>query len=487
MTGTTAEGEQRGPFRFLLINATDEATGQFLYPTDAPQGLLALKAGLRVAFPEVETQIRSWSEWPRGQEAEHFGRHLGDFAPHAVGISAYSSLMPLAIQIASQIKQALPEAPVILGGIHASAFPAGIDRYPMFDYYVRGEGVRVCARLLRHLFLGDSRLEEIPSLSFVRRGQVIVTPAERLPSNMDETPPIDWSELSATPHRRHDVIRLDERFSLRLIDGPMYPYESSQGCGQRCRFCERVNGTDFRAHSPVRIAADLAGIKQAIDAQMVFFTDEHVHHRRGHLEGLLDKLDELRSLRLRYYLAVRAAEIDRELVDRMVKVGVGLLHVFPEAGSSRIRGLMDKGLDIDRFLEHATYASDRGLFVMAGFIAGWPTETTAELELTYALARAPIFDFVFVPALRCLARSEMRPHLDAHGIEPDTPAYFEYLSHAWRLILADYGFDGYQSFLRRISAVNQEKVSSARTRAKLEALHCRIEATPSPGSLYAAG
>ena len=465
-------------FRFLLINALDANFAQFLYPTDTPQGLLALKAGLRTYFPEVDVRILSWDQLTARDPYEQFDRGLRRFAPSAVGISAYSSAMPLAMGIAARVRRLNPDIPVIVGGIHPSAHPNGISRYPMFDFYVRGEGIRVCAQLLRHLFLGESRLEEIPSLAFCRDGRTVLTVEECTPADMDENPAIDWTDLARSGRGQYSVIRMDENFCLELEPGPMFPYESNQGCKWRCRFCERVNGTRYRTYSSERVLADIVAIKEAVDVQYIFLTAEHLDYRLPHLESLLDALETVRHLGIKYYCSVRLGEVERPLIDRLVDAGVGILHVFPETGSPRIRELMKKDLDIDRWKENVAYASDQGVLVLAGFIAGWPSETLEDLEMSLEFARYPWIDFAYLPSLRCLANSDMRHHLVELGIEPDTPAYFDYLNNSRNVVLAEYDPEDYREYLRRFSELNYEKKGSERTRRKMDTQGCRLVHRP---------
>jgi anaerobic magnesium-protoporphyrin IX monomethyl ester cyclase len=462
------------PHRFLLINALATRAEEYIFPAEISQGLLAVEAGVRALFPEVETRFLAWNHLDTEEPWAGLESLLHDFCPGAVGISAYSCAMPLAVQIASRVRTIDSRMPIILGGMHPTAFPEGIDRYPMFDYYVRGEGVRVCPRLLRHLFLGESRLDEIPSLSFVREGKVVVTPAEELPRDMDVNPPINWAHLASRPRPGSDIIRLNEACCLDLGGERMFPYEISQGCGYQCRFCERINGSAFRTHSPARVASDLIALNRSRGVKYIFFTDEHVHRNRGHFVALLDELAKIRHLGLRYYFAVRADEMLPELIDRMVDVGTRIFHVFPESGSPRIRGLMRKDLDIDRTLSNLEYASSQGIYVMGGFMAGWESETREDVAMTFALASNPAFDFVYMPFVACFARSELRPFLAKHGIEPDTPAYFAYLDGEPPIRLAAYGPEEYLRIAKAKTELNRQKAASPRTREKLEAIGCRL-------------
>ena len=57
----------RSSHRFLLVNALDARFAQFLYPTHAPMGLLALEAGISAGVPQAETRITSWDELTPGE------------------------------------------------------------------------------------------------------------------------------------------------------------------------------------------------------------------------------------------------------------------------------------------------------------------------------------------------------------------------------------------------------------------------------------
>ena len=70
------------------------------------------------------------------------------FAPHIVGLSCYTNTYPKAQRLTEKLKQELPHAIFICGGVHATAKPVETMRELRVDYLVYAEGERSTSRLV---------------------------------------------------------------------------------------------------------------------------------------------------------------------------------------------------------------------------------------------------------------------------------------------------------------------------------------------------
>ncbi len=493
--------------RVLLVRAVEEPFNPIFF-NGMSLGLLWVSAGIRAYSPGVDYRIVDWNGLcPTAQRSrfcwidhrdslrpERFRAVLDEYRPGIVAISAYSCFMPLACDIGRLVREYDPAVPVILGGFHSTAYPEAVAKYPMFDYFVQGEGVRVGPRLINALFDGRPALESIPSLSFRKPdGSVAETPLEVLPPNLDDNPAIDWNDVDLTPYRENRYAQIVNEWGWQYPKGKLVLYEASQGCCYRCAFCEQrvQHGNRARHFSPERVVADLRGIKERFDPEGVFFTDEYIHYDRPWFESLLVALKANRDLDLKLTLAVKADEIDRPLIDRILEAGVVQISSYPESASARIRGLMRKKIDLERHVENMRYASQQGALVFNGFVLGWPSETREEVEATYRIAAEPYSDHVHMLPVGYLGRSEIGKYLKDLSIDTDSAEYFRMLNRPTDVCLADYTRDEYNTYVvSRIHELNLAKLHSPSTRAKLARLGWEVvrlpdEAGPAPAEAAA--
>lgn len=65
---------------------------------------------------------------------------IGKSKPHVVGISATSFQLRGAVQLAERLKEEFENVVIGLGGVHISVDPDFINRFPIFDFGLVGEG-----------------------------------------------------------------------------------------------------------------------------------------------------------------------------------------------------------------------------------------------------------------------------------------------------------------------------------------------------------
>lgn len=478
-----------------MIRAVEEPVNPIYY-NNMSLGLLWINAAIKACCPDVDSRILDWNSlgstairqrhnWidnPDQVKRRLFAEYLAEYRPAITAISSYSCYMPLAIDIAELVRQYDATVPVVLGGFHATAYPEAIEQLEMFDFFVRGEGVRVAPQLIRALLDGDTPIEEIPALSFRANDDVtVMVPAVEPPLDLDANPPVDWTDIDLDNYRQHRVGQIVDDLFIRFPKGKLVLYEASQGCRYKCAFCEQrmQHGRGFRRFSPRRVLSDLEAIKAHFDPEGVFFTDEFIHYDRGWFERLLEVLRSRPDLSLKYTMGVKGDELDRELIDQIVEAGVVQLSSYLESGSERIRRAMRKPIKFEKHLENMRYASQAGLIVFCGFVVGWPTETREEVELSYAIAEEEFIDHVHMLPLSYLGRAEIGKHLKDVGIEPNSAEYFHMLNNPLDICLADYTPAEYEHYVvDRIKQLNRRKLLSSSTRRKLDRLGWEVVEIP---------
>lgn len=167
--------------------------------------------------------------------------------------------------------------------------------------------------------------------------------------------------------------------------GAMYIVEVARGCGRHCRFC--MAGYCFR-RPRVRPLEDLKlGVDRAAEL--------------GKKVGLMGAaisdypyIDELvqyiRSKGLRFSCAsLRADSLTQDVVDGLAASGQQTITVAPEAGSERLRRVINKGITDESLFKAVDLAAKAGIpHIRLYIMVGLPTEVDEDIEAIVNMAEA---------------------------------------------------------------------------------------------------
>lgn len=257
---------------------------------------------------------------------------------------------------------------VIAGGPCATFNPAPMST--IIDAFVIGEGEVIMPELLDALDRSEglSRSEVLENLSkvegvYVPRFSRSKVKRRRL-ENLDA-------------HPAHTVIVTDDS------ELDMYLIEVARGCGRHCRFC--MAGYCFRRPRNRSFDSLVGQIESAAPFEKKIGL-------MGAAVSDYPSIDELcrciieRGLTLSV-ASFRADSVTRTLVESLVRSGTKTLTIAPEAGSDRMRAIINKGITV----EHVFRTLELGL--AAGikhfrlyFMIGLPFETIEDVEAIVELS-----------------------------------------------------------------------------------------------------
>jgi ribosomal peptide maturation radical SAM protein 1 len=282
------------------------------------------------------------------------------------------------LALAAALKRRRPGIRTIMGGCNLDG-PQGAAvhaTFPQIDLVVRGEGERAFPALVRALRDDDAAaLAAIPGLCHrAADGTSIVNPeGALLPINEVPRPDYDgyFGQLAESP--------------VSIVVRPSLVLEAARGCwwGEKhhCKFCG-LNGSGmvFRSKHPDRVWDDLAHLVERHQTLDVVMVDNILDHRYFH--SLLPRI-AASDWDLRIHYEIKANLKPEQM--RMLREA-RITHVQPgiESLSSRVLGLMDKGVSGPQNVATIREGQNQGLTVSWNHLYGFPGETDADYRSVIA-------------------------------------------------------------------------------------------------------
>jgi radical SAM family uncharacterized protein/radical SAM-linked protein len=278
---------------------------------------------------------------------------------------------------------------VIAGG------PAAFNPEPLadvFDAFVLGDGEGAFPEIVEHYRLGrragvtrERMLHDLARL-----------PGVYVPRFYESYLPPGGSLLARRP--AGDVPPVIRKRILRDLDGRSFPerivvpdiqavfdrvaVEVARGCPQRCRFCQATSlYFPFRAMSPETVLRKVRRSLKATGFEDVSLSALSISDYPYLEETVKALMDDLAARRVSLSLSsLRPRGLSFAVAENILKVRKTGFTLVPEAGTDRLRRVINKNLTNEEILEAAGHAFGRGWQLLKlYFMAGLPTETEADL------------------------------------------------------------------------------------------------------------
>lgn len=278
--------------------------------------------------------------------------------PKIIGISAMTASIQSALTLGKYLKKCFLDIPVGIGGVHVTIDPTFIDRYPIFDFCVLGEGEITLEYIVTQIKKGD----KIKKLYVGRQTE-----------DLDELP------FPARHLIDYSIYKREEQMSWEI---PAAGILSSRGCPYNCIFCcIPAKGKKVRFRSAKNIVDEMESVYEQCKGSYSFVDDCFIINRERTI-GLCKEIIK-RKLKTKFIASSHADRLDEETASYLSRVGCTDLYFGIESGSERIRNqVIGKRLS-DRSIRNTMglckkYGITSNLFLMAGF----PTETKQEINET---------------------------------------------------------------------------------------------------------
>lgn len=334
-------------------------------------GILLLAAVARDQGHSVAVIDAAARELPMEQALEA----VQQFRPDAVGISMTTQGVACAVQFAQLIKEQLPHTLVIIGGPHVSAVPnETMERFPVFDLAVIGEGEETLADLLDAL-ARQRPLQEISGICFRTDSGLVVTPRRPFIKDLDALPFPAWELLDGFPHHYAPA-----PFKVKSL--PSASLVSSRGCPNQCVFCDRsVFGASCHAFSADYVMKQMLELYNTYGIRHICFEDDTFVTFKSRLKDLCERLIGMK-LDLSWSCLGRVNHVDADSLSLMRRAGCWQISYGIESGNQDILKGIRKNTTLEQIRQAIAMTRRAGILTKGFFIVGHPGETRETLQQT---------------------------------------------------------------------------------------------------------
>ena len=303
--------------------------------------------------------------------------------PRLVGLSIiFQYRAPEFLELAAELRNALPEAHITTGGHFATFAAADLLRdYAALDSVVRGEGELTLLELVRRLDSPET-WHTILGFSFRRDGRVVENPPRPLIADLDSLP----FPARDTPPQHH----LGIGFS---------PIVGSRGCFRDCAFCS-IHSFYGASQGPLQRFRSVPNLVDEMDMLyhnygvrfFVFNDDEWFPSGPARLARTAALERELRQRKLDLIMSIkcRADDVVEDLFRRLMDMGVVRAYVGVESGSDHSLRTLNKRTTVAQNRQALEVLHRVGMLADFGLIFFDPDSTVedvrANLDFFHAMA-----------------------------------------------------------------------------------------------------
>jgi len=259
------------------------------------------------------------------------------------------------------IRKVRPKAKICVGGPHPSIDPEGLAKLGEFDFVFKGEGEITFPQIV----------EDPDAFSQIVEGE--------------------HPDLNKLPYEKREIFNMQKVLATKH---PMFPQPfiniiSGRGCPCNCSFCKP--GEDlifgrFRMRSVEHLMGEVEMLHSRYQFNVLLIDDDLFTVNPDYVMGWCDRY---RRIGKPFCIQTRADVCvnNPEVFKRMKEVGLKWVRMGLESGNQRILNLMRKGTTVEQNYGAVELCHKLGLYVIANYMLGLPSETKAEIRDTLRMIK----------------------------------------------------------------------------------------------------
>lgn len=317
-----------------------------------------------------------------GIELSNLGNCLKNFKNHPdfIGITATTTEINIALEVARVCKEVLAKSKIVLGGVHPTVMPEETLANENVDFVIRGEGEHSFIELVR----GDNQ-ENILGLSYKVNGRQVHNPARERIKDLDSLP---FPAFHLMPMKKyHPPLGLYKRL-------PAVNIITARGCPNRCTYCatHTIWGDKMYYRSVENIIEEIKYLVTEFCIKEISISDDTFTISKERVMQFCDKLLS-KDIDLTWSCNSRVEKIDEEALRLMKKSGCHHICYGIESADEGILKNINKNISLNKARELIKLTKKAGITCRASFMFGNPGETSETMKKTldFAISTNPDF------------------------------------------------------------------------------------------------
>ncbi|MEO5332605.1 MAG: B12-binding domain-containing radical SAM protein [Magnetococcus sp. YQC-5] len=282
--------------------------------------------------------------------------------PRIIGISTVTLTSARAYVLTTWIKQADPDAIVIIGGIHATVATDEVLFKPGVDIVARGEGELTLKELIDRILAGEDYKTDVLGISYLENGKPVHNPMRPFVSTLDDIPSMPYHLFAQ--HKEHY-----SNFGAIL---------GSRGCPYPCTFCSArsMSGMKYRFHSVERVLEEIKLLVRTYGQRTIHLIDDNIAvHKRHFMELCAGIIREGLHLETSFQGSLRGDDARDDVLAMAKQANFSIIYFGLETGSERLMQVIQKKETVAEVVEAIHRTHKHGIAVGTTIIFGLPTET----------------------------------------------------------------------------------------------------------------
>jgi radical SAM superfamily enzyme YgiQ (UPF0313 family) len=370
-----------------------------------PLGLLYLASYIREHGHEVHVVDVPALKWSLEDTLDF----VLPLKPDVVGLSAMTTNVLNANDIAEGLKSNGLAAPIVIGGPHFTATPVEtLERFSAIDYGVVGEGEITFLEFIQKI----SNNGDVNGLQGVvcrdADGNIVLNPPRPMIQDLSILPLPAWDLLPNFPDAYpHNALETKHLPAASII--------TSRGCPHKCTFCDRaVFGSVVRHHSAEHTLEMIRHLKNNYGIKDLMILDDNFLLDKKKLFHICDGIIG-ENMDLNWYCLSHVKFMTEDRLRKIKEAGCWIMEVGIESGCEKILRLLKRKTPKIKIANAMKRAKKEGIKIKGNFIFGLPTETRESLEETIQFATSIDISLFQQTFLTIWPGCELSEHADQYG------------------------------------------------------------------------
>ena len=342
-----------------------------------PLGLMSIASYIR----QKGYNVKILDTGVEGIGEKELERLLTDEKYDIIGISCFTNTADYSFKTAALVRRMLPNAFIVLGGVHATVLPERTLREcPEADIVVIGEGEESFFELVDWKNKKNKQLKDIEGIVFREGKELCRTQNRPVIGDLDLLPIVAYDLLDLEKYLPHPT-------QYKRL--PSFPILASRGCPFMCTFCSasKVHGKRLRMRSLDSVFKEIDFLIERYGAKGIYIQDSSFTHSKPYVREFCERLIK-GKYKLSWMCNARVDQIDENLVRVMKKAGCWQVTIGVESANDATLELIKKRQNKKDIIKAVRIVKKAGIQVMACYILGLPGEKPEEVENTINFARS---------------------------------------------------------------------------------------------------